>query len=630
MQACCHSDHVGTDGQNARQRRLYILFSGAAFVLNAYLGDWIFKTNPLVNEVSAALGAIILAYPILSAAIRSLLRGHAHMDELVALAVLAAFAQGDFRTAGVVAFFMLVSLAIEDRTAAGAHAAIESLIRLTPTTARRIRPSGGEEDVAAHTLALGDRIRLRPGDTVPADGRVAAGQSTLNEASITGESLPRDKAPGEEVFAGTQNLTGMLEVEVTRVGGDTTIGRVRELILAAEKTRLPIMRIMDRCMQHYTPTVLLLAALVWFFTDDWNRVIALLVISCPCAVILAAPTAMVAALSSAARHGILIKNVADLEGAAHLDAVVLDKTGTLTKGALAVTKLDPAPGIKPKELLGAAAAAESYSKHPAAQALLSLAQQSGLALPAPSDFHEEAGQGVRARVDGEAVLSGRLSWLRREGVAGIPAEDHGTEGLSVIAVAKAGQYLGWIGLQDELRAESRSALDELKSLRVKRIAMVTGDRAAVAQRVAEQVGCPEHVAECLPQRKVEFVNEVKKQGYRVAFVGDGVNDAPALAASDTGIAMGAAGSDAAIHSATVALMTSDLRRVPFLIRLSRSARAVVYQNLSVGALFIVGGFALSGLGLLTPVIATLLHNAGSLIVVFNSARLVRTEQAGAT
>ena len=625
MQTCCHGDHYGPEHEAARRRRLIWMLVGTALMLNAYLGDHLFRTNPLVNDLAAAAGAIVLALPILWTALRGLLAGHTHVDELVAIAVLAAMAQGDFRTAGVVAFFMLVSLAIEDRTAAGAHQAIESLIRLTPTTARRLTKAGVEEEVAAHLLALGDRLRIRPGDTVPADGRVVAGQTTLNEASITGESLPRDKAAGDEVFAGTQNLTGVMEIEVTRVGTDTTIGRVRELILAAEKTRLPVMRIIDRYMQHYTPTVLLLAALVWFFTDDWSRVISLLVISCPCALILATPTAMVAALSAAARHGILVKNVADLEGAAGLDAVVFDKTGTLTTGELGVVKLSPCGEVKPKELLQAAAGAERYSKHPAARALLDLAARSGLALPEPEGFHEEAGQGVRATVEGARVLSGRATWLRQQGVTDAQLDTAQGEGFSVIHVARGDRYLGWIGLQDQVRPEAKAVIAELQALRVRRLAMVTGDRAAVAERVAAAIGCPEHVAECLPQRKVEFVNEVKRQGFRVAFVGDGVNDAPALAASDTGVAMGAAGSDAAIHSATVALMTSDLKRVPFLIRLSRGARAVVYQNLGVGVLFILGGFALSGLGLLNPIVATILHNAGSLIVVFNSARLVRSE-----
>jgi Cd2+/Zn2+-exporting ATPase len=611
--------------------RLGSLLAGAALVLNAYLADWIYPDNPLAADFSAALGALILALPIFWAAIRDLLRGHLHMDELVALAVLAAMAQGDFRTAGVVAFFMLLSLVIETRTAEGAHRAIEGLIRLTPATARRIKPDGSDEEIPAHQLHPGDRIRIRPGDNVAADGVIRAGRSTLNESAITGESLPVDREPGDAVFAGTQNLTGSIEVEVTRAGEDTTIGRVRELILAAEKTRLPVMRIMDRYVGYYTPAVLMLVALVWFFTDDWDRVVALLVISCPCAFILAMPTAMVAALSAAARRGILVKNVADLEAAARLDALVFDKTGTLTTGELGVVRLAPREGVEPADLLRAAAIAEQPSQHPAARAILELAQRTGVPAPAPTDFHEEPGRGVRAMEAGIALVCGRAAWLRVNGISdpALDADDRaGGEALSVLHVARDGRYLGWIGLRDQPRAEAAAALAELAALPgVRRIAMVTGDREAVARQLADQIGreagAIEWRAECLPAQKVEFVNQVKADGYRVAFIGDGVNDAPALAASDTGIAMGAAGRDVAIHSATVALMSNDLRRLSFLIRLSRRARNVVYQNLAIGGLFIVAGLTLSGLGWMHPILAALTHNAGSIIVVFNSARLIR-------
>jgi Cd2+/Zn2+-exporting ATPase len=627
MQACCHGDHVGEQGERAQVVRIFWMLLGTAFVLNAYLGDLFYADNPLVLDLSAAVGALILAAPIFWSAIKDLVRGEMHMDELVALAVLAAMTQGDFRTAGVVAFFMLLSLVIEARTAQGAHKAIEGLIRLTPTTARRLNKDGVEEEIPAAHLSEGDRVRMRPGENVPADGAIATGRTTLNEASITGESLPVDRGPGENVYAGTQNLTGMVEVTVTRVGCDTTIGRVRDLILAAEKTKLPLARIIDRYIGYYTPAVLMIVALVWFFTNDWNRVVSLLVISCPCALILATPTAMVAALSAAARLGILVKNVADLEGASRITAMVFDKTGTLTSGQLGVVRLAPVDGVTPADLLHTTASTEQYSVHPAAQAIFALSRQTGLTLAEPADFHEEAGRGVRARVADQPVLSGRASWLRDQGIAD-PRLDRddasGTEGLSVIFVARAGAYLGWIGLQDQVRPGATEALEELRALGIKRIAMITGDRKRVANAVAAQIDCHEVEAECLPDQKVAFVNRVKNEGYRVAFVGDGVNDAPALAAGDTGIAMGAAGSDVAIHSASVALMNNDLLRLPFLIRLSRMARSVVFQNIAVGGLFILGGVIVSGLGKLNPIVATLLHNAGSLIVVFNSARLIRT------
>ncbi|HUR46301.1 MAG TPA: HAD-IC family P-type ATPase, partial [Candidatus Saccharimonadales bacterium] len=282
--------------------RLWQTVIGILFVINAFLVDWWFEQGTVVASASGMIGAISLGYPIVRTAIKDLVKGILSINELVGIAVLAAFASGDYKTAGVVAFFMLVGEIIETRTAEGARASIESLIKLTPTKARRIK-EGHEEEIAAKDLAIGDVVRIRPGDNVPADGVIVAGQGSFNQANITGESLPVDKKPGDEVFAGTQNLTGVLEIKVNRAGQDTTLGKVRDLILAAEKTKLPIMRIIDQYMVYYTPLVLVLAALVWAFTHDLNRVISVIVVSCPCAFILATPTAMVAALSAAARRG---------------------------------------------------------------------------------------------------------------------------------------------------------------------------------------------------------------------------------------------------------------------------------------------------------------------------------------
>jgi Cd2+/Zn2+-exporting ATPase len=599
---------------------------GVVFVLNAFIVDWLFEQGGAVASASAMIGAIILIYPIVVTAIRDLRVGRLSINELVAIAVLAAFASGNYKAAGIVAFFMLTGEIIETRTAQGARDSIESLIKLTPTKARRILKDGSEEEVAASQLAVGDVIRIRPGDNVAADGVIVSGQGSFNQATITGESLPADKKVGDEVFAGTQNLTGVLEIKVSRAGEDTTLGRVRELIIAAEKTKLPIQKIVDQYMGFYTPLVLVIGALVWAFTHDLNRVIAVFVVSCPCAFILATPTAMVAALSAAARLGILIKNVADIELAAKINAFVFDKTGTLTTGQLAVSRLAPLGEMKPAELLRFAASAEKYSNHPTAKALATLAGEAGVPLTEPKDFAEMAGRGVKANVNGAKILVGRAQWLKDNGVTEdfVKSVDlNETEGWSLIFVARDGKCVGWVGLQDKIRAEAKEALAELKEAGVRRIAMVSGDRQPVTTRVAAEIGCEEAKGDCLPQNKVEFVRSVKAKGYRVAVVGDGVNDAPALAAGDIGIAMGAAGSEVAIHSATIALMNNDLRRLPFLVKLSRSTRTVINQNFSFGVCFIVGGLMLASFGYLPPIVAAVLHVTGSLVVVFNSARLVR-------
>ncbi len=605
---------------------LWQAVAGVVLVLNAYVVDWLFTQGSGVASASAAIGAIILIYPIVITAVKDLRVGRLSINELVAVAVLAAFASGSYKTAGVVAFFMLIGEIIETRTAEGARMSIESLIKLTPTKARRVKTDGSEEEVAASELAVGDVIRVRPGDNVAADGVIVSGQGSFNQATITGESLPADKKAGDDVFAGTQNLTGVLEIKVNRAGEDTTLGRVRELILAAEKTKLPIMKIVDQYMSFYTPLVLVIGALVWAFSLDFNRVFAIFVVSCPCAFILATPTAMVAALSAAARLGILIKNVADIELAAKINAFIFDKTGTLTTGQLAVSRLAPAGEVKPAELLRLAASAEKYSNHPTAKALAQLAGEAGVPLAEPEDFAESAGRGVKARVGASTVLVGRAQWLRDNGVDSSfekSVDLNETEGWSLIFVARDKQCVGWVGLQDQTRAEAKESLAELKQSGVRRVAMISGDRQPVVTRVAGQIGCEEAKGECLPQNKVEFVHAVKKKGYRVAVVGDGVYDAPALAAGDIGIAMGAAGSEVAIHTATIALMNNDLRRLPFLVKLSRSTRAVINQNFLFGALFIIIGLTVTSLGYIGPIPAAILHNVGSLIVIFNSARLVR-------
>ncbi|MBU6410074.1 MAG: cadmium-translocating P-type ATPase, partial [Verrucomicrobia bacterium] len=619
-----HDDSCGCGHDHEHSSvHLWQAVAGIVLVLNAFIVDWLFSEGSTVASFSAFFGAIILIYPIVVTAVKDLRAGRLSINELVAVAVLFAFASGalgisqgqnsslfgaqpsaGYKMAGLIAFLMLMGEVIETRTAEGARTSIESLIQLTPTKARRLKPDGNEEEIGASDLKVGDVIRIRPGDNVAADGVIVSGQGSFNQATITGESLPAEKKAGDDVFAGTQNLTGLLEIRVSRAGEDTTLGRVRALILAAEKTKLPIMKIVDQYMGYYTPLVLVIGALVWGFSHDIYRVIAVFLVSCPCAFILATPTAMVAALSAAARLGILIKNVADIEAASRINAFVFDKTGTLTTGQLAVNRLAPLGEAKPAELLRLAASAEKYSNHPTAKALAKLATEAGVPLTEPVDFSEAAGRGVKANIGGAAVLVGRAQWLKDNGVDSDfekSVDLNEAEGWSLIFVAHNGQCVGWVGLQDGTRAEARESLVELKESGVRRIAMISGDRQPVATRVAAEIGCEEARGDCLPQNKVEFVHAIKARGYRVAVVGDGVNDAPALAAGDIGIAMGAAGSEVAIHSATIALMNNDLRRLPFLVRLSRSTRTVINQNFIFGVCFIIVGLSASAFGFIGPV-----------------------------
>ncbi len=666
------------------------LLGGVLLICSLIAHPWLgLFENEFYYTALAFVSAVLLGAPLVWVAFKDLLTGHTHMNELVALAVLAAFATEQYQEAAAIAFFMIISVLIENRTALGAQASIESLIRITPTRAARLAKRvadeikqqaargevaietpretgaladtmadesqaapdvdqtdetdeqaaahGDEDEVDARDLRPGDVVRVRPGDNIPADGVILRGLSTVNQATITGESLPADKSPGDEVFGGTINLTGVMEIEVTKAGEDTTLGKVKNLILQAESTRIPIMRMIDRYAGWYTPTILMLVAITLFiaYRSDWDnpmqRAISMLVIACPCAMILATPTAMVAALSAAARLGVLIKSVVDLEAARNLTSIVFDKTGTLTTGELEVTRLAPAPGVEAVELLSVAGAVERNSRHPVARAVVGVAHKARVKLAASEDFHEAPGRGVSATIDGQPVLVGRGEWVIEQDDRFDAANKQyvrnalgsaEAEGLSLLFVTKGDRVLGWVGLADNTRPEAAGAMDTLRAQGLRRLIMVTGDRESVAKRVAGQMHT-EYRAEVLPHEKLELVDELKEAGHKVAVIGDGVNDAPALAAGDISIAMGAAGSDVAIHSAKIALMNNNLNRIPFLVDLSRRSSRIIKQNLIFALAFIILFLVLAAAGLIPEIVAAILHVVSGLIVVFNSARLVR-------
>ncbi len=635
-----HGEHFtkSIEAQTGRASALLLAtLLGGVLVLVSFVAGWLWddytttqadgNTLNAYRDGIALIGALLLGAPLVWNAIAHLVRGEMHMDELVALAIVAAIAIGSYREAGLVAFFMILSTLIETRTALGARASIEALVKITPTSARRVEADGSEVEVDPHELKPGDRIRVRPGDNIPSDGVVIGGESTVNQSTITGESLPVDKTGGDEVFAGTINLTGALDVRVTKEWKDNTLQTVRDLISNAEKTKIPLMRLIDQYAAWYTPTILMIAGIAFFFTQDWDRAISILVVSCPCALILATPTAMVASLSAAARLGVMIKNVVNLEWARNLTAIVFDKTGTLTTGELSVTSMKPAPDVEGADLLAVAASVEQMSRHPVARAVVAVAEKARIPLVEPADFEEVPGRGVSGRVNGAAVMVGRSAWLGERGadLSLLKEPDYEEpEGVSTLYVTRNGKCIGWIGLEDRTRPEARQAIDHLRKLGVRELIMVTGDRWSVARRVSREMGCSDVHAEVLPDQKLKLVDDLKAKGHRVAVVGDGVNDAPALAAGDLGIAMGAAGSDVAIHSASIALMSNDLERLPFLVKLSRSTTRVIWENMLFGVTFIIVTVALAGMGLLKPMMAAFLHLAVSSLVIGNSARLVRS------
>ncbi len=610
--------------------RLGVALLGGILVLNSYLAKLFFAEaiDEVARDLSAFVGAVMLGLPIFWEAIKNLVKGKVRMNELVALALIAAFAQSDYRTAGAVAFFMLITITIEKRTAKGAEAAIEAVVRLTPRTARRVK-DGKEEEIDALTdLQAGDICRVRPGENFPADGLILTGNSTVNQASITGESLPADKNVGSEVFAGTQNLTGRVDFKVTRIGTDTTLGKVRNLIADAQQSKLPIMRLLDQYIGYYTPVILMIAALAWFITERMDRVIAVLVMAVPAALVIAYPSAVIAAVSAAARLGILIKDVSNIELVSRIKAIIFDKTGTLTEGKLEVARLQPVEGVELADLLQVAVSVEMHSNHPAAEAMRKLAEEAGVTALDTDHYEEVAGKGVKAEIDKKRCQVGRETWLQEQDISTQALQEtlaaSESQGMSIVCVARDGKALGWIGLRDAIRSCSAEAVAQLKELGVTRCSMVTGDNKRVADAVAAQLGIEEVHAGCLPEQKETVVREAKESGMVVAVVGDGVNDAPALAAGDIGIAMGAFGSDVAVQSASVALMNNDLRRIPFFIGLARKTKVLMHQNLAIGLGFIIVGVYFAILGDITPVGAALLHSVSSLLVIFNSARLVRS------
>ncbi len=614
--------HDDTGGVNLR---ILATFVGGMLVIVAVVAQYLYQDTPERAELVAFVAAVILGAPLVWEALRDLIRGHAEMNELVALAVLAAIAYGEYLEAGVIAFFMILASLIEHRTALGARKSIESLVRITPTRAQRV-VDNQEEEVEAKDLRPGDVVRVRPGDNIPGDGVVLTGASSVNQATVTGESLPQDKSTGDDVFGGTINLTGAMDIQITKAGRDTTLGQVRDLILQAEQTKTPVMRLADQYARWYTPTVLMLAGVVYFFNSDSNgidRAIAMLIVACPCAIILSTPTAMVAALSAAARLGLLIKKVTDLEIARNLSAIVFDKTGTLTTGKLNVSRMRPAEGVDAAELLRSALCAEQNSRHPVARAIVEVAEQARLTAPKPTEFEEISGRGVIAKLGGSEIRVGRGNWLEDQGIQIEGVDTSGTDGLSLLYVAKDNQILGWVGLEDKTRVDAARSIDALANLGVRERIMLTGDRWSVARKVAAEMHCSGVKAEVLPGEKLTAVDQLREKGHTVAVVGDGVNDAPALAAGDISIAMGAAGSDVAIHSASIALMNNNLNRIPFLIDLSRRCFEVIRQNMVFAAVYVVLTLTFSAAGFISPIMAAFLHVASSIVVVFNSTRLVR-------
>lgn len=629
--ACCAHHNIKLE----RYTVVYLL--GAVLVLTTVIAKNVPGFNDIISgqaaNIPAIIGALLLAFPLFKAAFEEIVkRGQPSTSTLTAIAILGSMAMGQYVGAGFLAFILLIADQFVRQRAWGAQRAIEDLVGLTPDVAR-IVAGGVEREVSLTEVKVGDVVRVKPGENLPVDGEVVTGRSTLNQASLTGEAAPHEVQPGDPVYAGTTNLSGVIDLRATQVGQDTTIGRVSQLIREAESSRTPNQLMVEQVARFFVPVCLSIAFVVWFVTKDAQRALTTLVVACPSALLLASPLAIVAAFAAAARLGILIKKVNYLEQAASIDTIILDKTGTITTGRFAVARLAPADGVDGAELLQAAVNGEQHSSHPLAKSIVQTGKQARIEPDGSTEFEEIHGRGIRARTSIGEVCVGRQSWLIEtfpHNRSTIEAVEKRIEGMSGVHVVKDGRYLGVVGLEDRVRSNVKTVIAHMREIGVRRVDILTGDRLSVAERVGRAVGVDHIEAECLPEEKHQQIQQLVKEGRRVMMVGDGINDGPSLASADVGVAMGLSGSDIAANSAGVALMNDDLSRVPFLIELSRKTRVIIGQNIAMALIISVIGLALAATGQLNLfgaggalILAGIYHVVGDVFVIANSFRLFR-------
>jgi P-type Cu+ transporter len=600
---------------------LGVVFGAVLFII--VVGEWLGLFEQLTERVPFPIGlAIIIAggWPIFRNVARATLKRQVTSHTLMTLGVIAALVVGQWATAAVVVFFMRVGEYAENFTTEGARRAVKDLTARAPQTAR-VERDGAEQEVPIAEVKVGEIVIIRPGEKIPVDGEVIAGQATIDQAAITGESMPVEVAVGSQVFAATIARLGGLRVKTTRVGADTTFGRVVKMVEEAEAHRADVQRFADKFSAYYLPVVAGLAALTFLFRRDPLATAAVLVVACSCSIALATPIAMLASVGAGAKRGLLIKGGKYLESLARADVLLLDKTGTLTLGQPQITDVIPLNGLPASEILALAASAERYSEHPLAEAVRTAARKDNLPLSEPQDFEAVPGMGVRAHVNGSAIIIGNRRMIPAANSFPIATELE-TQGKTLLFVARDGELAGVLAAADTLRPEVPAALAAVRALGVRHIELLTGDNERTAATLAEKLGV-RYRANLLPEHKIAVVKEYQAQGHTVVMIGDGVNDAPALAQANVGIAMGAAGADVAIEAAHIALMREDWTLVPEVFRIARRTMRVVKVNLAFTAVYNLVGLALAAFGFLPPILAAAAQSLPDLGILANSSRLLR-------
>ena len=545
----------------------------------------------------------------------------------VTVATLVAVFGGETVAGAVLMVIILIAEFIADLNTDRARASIKSLIGSVPQVAL-LRSAAGDKGVAVAELQVGDVVLVRPGEKIPVDGVVVSGDGAVNEASITGESVPKDKTSGSAVFAGTVVDSGALDIRTERLGTDTMFSRIIALVENAESEQAPVQKLADKVAAWLIPFVFVFLIVVYFATHDIRKIVTLMIFLSPAELGLATPLVMIAAIARAARSGILIKGGIYLETLAKIDVMVFDKTGTLTANKPQVVQIDAPGEINESELLRLAAAADRRSGHPLAKAVVEAARARAIAVPEPEAFDQLQGRGVRATVEGRVVLVGNAALLNENGVSIDAAVVDG--GRTPVHVAVGGKFAGVIFIADTVRPGAREALSELKKGGVKRLVMLTGDNASTARAIADEVGVDEVRSDLLPEDKVNVIADLQKQGHRVAMVGDGINDAPALARADVGIAMGGGGTQAALEAADIALMTDDLSKITAARAIARRAYRTVQENLFVGVGVVhVLGITAALLGWIGPIQAAIIHLGPDVLVFVNSIKLLKVRIQGA-